>query len=463
MANKHSMDLTTGPVFKRLLAFALPLCISNLLQQLYHSADVIVVGKFAENATASLAAVGSTGQITNLLLLMFVGLSVGANVICANRVGSRDEEGFRRVIHTAMPLAFLSGLLLSVVGYFATPTLLRWMGSPEDVIGQATVYMQIIFLGQPGSLVYNFGSGIIRARGDTKRPMYILVCTGLVNVLLNLVFVIVFKMEAAGVALATIIAHYLSAIAILYVLFRKDGVYHMELSELRLDLSETVGIARVGIPSGLNGMVYSISNVIIVSTVNSLGSLSVAATSASTSVSAIGHVVPAAIATACVSFVGQNYGAKNFKRIERVLWCGVAMGAAFMTVVSLAFTLFPEFFLGLYTDDERIIWEGYPKLLMNNWGFILDTVNTVSTCCLRGMRYSSGPAVLNMAFVCGTRLIWTILVFPHLPQTLGYLCIAYPVSWGLSAIAMLIYFYRVKKIEERKLSSPEESGGLAGE
>ncbi len=448
MANKHGIDLTQGGVFKRLLVFAFPLCISNLLQQLYHSADVIVVGRFAKDATVSLAAVGSTGHITNLLLLLFVGLSVGANVICANRIGSKDEEGFRRAIHTAMPLAFLSGIFMAVAGYWAAPTLLRWMGSPEEVIGPATVYMQIVFLGQPGSLVYNFGSGILRSRGDTKRPMYILICTGLVNVLLNLVFVIVCGLDSAGVALATIIANYLSAVAILYFLFKKDGGYRMKFRELRVDLREAAAIARVGIPSGLNGMVYSISNVIITTTVNSLGSISIAATSASTSVSSIGHVVPAAIATACVSFVGQNYGAKNFKRIEKVLWCGILMGASFMAVVSTAFTIFPEFFLGLYTEDLRIIREAYPKLLLNNWGFVLDTVNTVSTCCLRGMRHSSGPALLNMFFVCGTRLIWTLLIFPFLPQTLGYLCIAYPISWGLSAIAMLIYFYKVKKNEE---------------
>ena len=278
--------------------------------------------------------------------------------------------------------------------------------------------------------------------------MYILICTGLVNVLLNLVFVIGFHMEAAGVALATIAAQYLSAAAILYLLFKKDGAYRMKISEMRIDLAETVGLARIGIPSGLNGMVYSISNVIIISTVNSLGSIAVAATSASTSLSSIGHVVPSAIATACVSFVGQNYGAKNFKRIEKAYWSAVLMGAVFMAAVSLAFTLLPEFFLGLYTDDIRIIQEAFPKLLMNNWGFILDVFGTTATCCLRGMRHSSGPAVLNMAFVCGTRLLWIFFVFPHLPQTLGYLCIAYPVSWGLSAIALLIYFYKVKKNEE---------------
>lgn len=455
MASRHSIDMTHGSVLNKLLIFALPLCLSNLLQQLYHSADVIVVGKFAADGVRSLAAVGATTSITNLLLHMFIGISAGANVICANRVGEKDEVGLRKLIHSAIPLAVICGLFLSVLGFLTAPTLLKWMGCPSDIIEEAALYMRIIFLGQPANIVYNFGAGILRAHGDTKRPMYILMVTGLVNVMLNLVFVIVFRLDAAGVALATISAHYLNASAILYILFRHDGEYRMSFADLRLDPKEVATIAKVGIPAGFNGIVYSISNVIIVSAVNSLGTVSVAATSASTSVSSIAHVVTTGISTACVSFAGQNFGAKNFKRIGKVYWCGTLLGLAFMALISLAFTLFPVFFLGLYTDDPEVIRTGFPKLMLNNWGYLFCVVGDMSNCCLRGMKHASGPTLANMLSVCIPRLIWVLGVFPCLPvQTLGTLCIAYPVSWFLCAVTMLVYFYKVKSLEEKRQMLP---------
>ncbi len=450
MTRKHGIDLTKGSVLKKLLVFAFPLCISSLLQSLYHSADVIVVGRFAEDGVRSLAAVGSTTSITNLLLHMFIGISAGVNVLCANRIGSKDEDGVQKLLHTAVPLAVLCGVVLGIFGFFMAPLVLKWMGCPSDVIAEATVYMQIIFLGQPANIVYNFGSGILRAHGDTKRPMYILMVTGLVNVLLNLLFVIGFHMDSAGVALATIAAHYLNAAAILYILFSGEGGYRMSLKRLRLDAKEVVNIAKVGIPAGLNGIVYSISNVIIVSTVNSLGTVAVAATSASTSVSSIPHTFCTSVSAACVSFAGQNFGAKNFKRIGKVYWWGIAISIVFMSAVSLAFTLFPGFFLGLYTDDLEVIRVAFPKLMLNNWGFLFSVIADISNGCLRGMKHASGPTLANMFTVCGTRLIWVLLVFPFLPQTLGMLCVAYPVSWFLCAAVMMVYFHTVKRMEEKK-------------
>jgi len=276
--------------------------------------------------------------------------------------------------------------------------------------------------------------------------------TGVVNVLLNLLFVVHYHLDSAGVAIATIVAHYLSAAAILYMLFQHSGEYKMRISELRLNFKEIRNITKVGIPSGLNGIVYSFSNVIIVTAVNSLGKLSVAATSASTSVSAIAHVVTTGIATAAVSFAGQNYGAKNFKRIEKGYRCGIFVGLVFISLVSLAFTLFPSFFLGLYTDDKEVIKVGFSKLMLNNWGYLFCVVADMSNCCLRGMKHASGPTLAKMLSVCVPRLIWTLVVFPFLPQKLGYLCIAYPVSWFLCAVTMCIYFYKVKGKEERKLA-----------
>lgn len=452
MARNYSMDMTKGSVFKKLLIFALPLCAANLLQQLYHSADMVVVGKFAEDGVKSLAAVGATNSVTNLLLHMFVGLSAGANVLCANRVGAKDKDGLERLIHSAVPLSALCGLLLAVLGFVMTPILLDWMNCPREVIKEAALYMRIIFLGQPASIVYNFGSGILRAHGDTKRPMYILMVTGFINVLFNLLFVIVFGLDTAGVALATILANYLSAAAVLYILFSQRGEYRMDFSKLRLEGREVKSIAKVGIPAGLNGIVYSFSNVIIVSSINELGKDVVAATSASTAVSAIAHTVCTAVATAAVSFSGQNYGARNFKRINKVYWNGVLISQTFMIAVCIAFTMFPSFFLGLYTDDAKVIRDAYPKLMLNNWGYLFCIFADMANCCLRGMKCTGGPTLANMLSVCVPRLIWVLLIFPFLPvQNLGTICIAYPLSWFLCAVTMLVYFHVVKRREERRL------------
>ncbi len=448
---RYSMDLTRGSVLKKLIVFAFPICLSNLVQQLYHTADVVVVGNFARNSTVALAAVGSTSHVTTLLVNLFVGLSVGANVLCSNRVGAGDREGNRRAIHTAIPLSLVCGLFISFVGFFLARPLLELMGSPADVIDQATLYMKIIFIGQPASIVYNFGSGILRAHGDTRRPMYILTLSGLANVLMNFVFVTVFHLDAAGVALATTVAHYLSAYLVLHILFHREGEYRMKFSEMRILPEEVKAIAKIGLPAGVNGMVYSISNVIIISTLNSLGSVSVAASSAATSVSSVIHTAGAGFATACTSFAGQNYGAGNLVRIRKLFWYSMLLVESIFLVICTTVTCFPEFFLRLFTSEEAVIREGIPKMLLNSWGYMLNLFAEVSNGCLRGMRRSNGPTLVNMATVCTTRLVWVIAVFPFLPvRNLGWLAVCYPVSWFVSGIGLFVYFSIVIRKEEKK-------------
>ncbi len=449
MAAKHSMDLTQGSVFKKLLVFAFPLWLATLVQQLYHAADVIVVGNFAENSTTALAAVGSTGSITSVILNLFLGLSAGASVVCANLYGARDKEKLRRAMTTALIGSTVGGILVCIIGLVFARPLLVLMGSPADVIDQATLYMKIIFLGKPAVLVYNTCSAIMRAHGESKRPMYILTTTGLANVGLNLVLVIGFHLDVAGVAIATIVAQYLSAIVAIYLLFHPMGEYRLKLSEFVFDKGEFVKILRIGVPAGINAMVFNLSNTVVISAVNGMGSVTVAAVSTATSVATLTYTIPSAFTTACISFSGQNYGARRFDRIDKCLWNGILIVETVFIAANIVLTMFPEFFLGFYTDNMDVIRTGIPKLYITSWGYLIYAVSEIANGCQRGFGKSMGPTVLNIIFVCGIRMAWVFFVFPHLEQNLVSLYICYPFSWACSAVAQLVSYYKARNKKMR--------------
>ena len=454
---KHSMDLTQGSVFKKLLIFAFPLWISSLIQQIYHAADVIVVGNFAENSTTALAAVGSTGSLTNLILNLFLGISAGASVRIANLYGARDRERLRKSMTTALISSLVGGLLVTLVGLLLARPLLLLMGSPEDVIDQATLYMQIIFLGKPAVLIYNTCSAIMRAHGESKRPMYILTLTGLVNVALNLVLVMCFHMDVAGVAIATITSQYLSAGVALYLIFHPLGEYRLNLSELVFDKKELGIILRIGVPAGVNAMVFNLSNAVVISAVNAMGSVTVAAVSAATSVSTLAYTIPSAFTTACISFAGQNYGARNFKRIDKCLWNGVLIVEVMFFCANLVLTLFPEVFLRLFTDNMEVIQTGIPKMYITSWGYMIYTVSEIANGCQRGFGKSVGPTILNIITICGIRIVWVLFVFPYLEQNLVSLYVVFPISWACSAVAQVTSYYRAR---DKKMRLAMEEGTL---
>ena len=457
MAGKHRMDLTEGSVLKKLIVFAFPLWLATLVQQIYHAADVIVVGNFAENSTTALAAVGSTGSLTSIILNLFLGISAGASVVCANLYGAKEHEKLRRSMTTALIAAGVGGVTVCVIGLVLARPLLLLMGSPEDVIDQATVYMQIIFLGKPAVLVYNTCSAIMRAHGESKRPMYILITTGLVNVFLNLILVIGFHMDVAGVAIATIVSQYLSAIVALYLIFHPLGEYHLGFSEFVFDKALFGKIMRIGLPAGLNAMVFNLSNTVVISAVNGMGSVAVAAVSAATSVATLAYTLPNAFTTACISFAGQNYGARKFKRIDQCLWLGVLLVEGVYLIVNVFFTLFPGFFLGLYTDNQEVISTAIPKMLITSWGYMIYTVSEIANGCQRGFGKSMGPTVLNMICVCGIRILWVILVFPMMKQNLVSLYVCFPLSWLASALAQVISYYKARN---KKIRLAKEQGLL---
>ncbi len=452
---KHSMDLTNGSVLKKLFIFAFPLWISSLIQQVYHAADVIVVGNFSADSTTALAAVGSTGSVTNMILNLVLGLSAGASVVCANLYGAREKERLRRAMTTALIASTTGGLVISVLGFVLARSLLVLMGSPLDVIDQATAYMQIIFLGKPAVMVYNTCSAIMRAHGEAKRPMYILTATGLVNVVLNLVLVINFHMDVRGVAIATITSQYLSAIVALYLMFHPMGEYRLKLSEFVFDKTEFSKIVRIGVPAGINAMVFNFSNAVVISAVNAMGSVTVAAVSAATSVATLAYTIPSAFTTACISFAGQNYGARKFKRIDQCLWNGIMIVEVMFFAANVVMTLFPEVFLRLYTDNMEVIRTGIPKMYITSWGYMIYAISEIANGCQRGFGKSMGPTVLNIICICGIRVAWVLFVFPHLEQNLISLYAVFPISWACSAVAQLISYYKARN---KKIRLAKEDG-----
>lgn len=451
MNKRHSIDFTTGSVPKKLILFTLPILASNILQHLYNAADRAVVGQFA--GKTALAAVGSTGSATTMLLNIFIGLAVGANIVNSNLLGAKKTDELRRSMHTSILLAIICGIVVMGIGIFVCEPLLRLMSCPDNVIDLATLYMRIYFCGVPGSLLYNFGAGILRTHGDSKRPMSILAVSGVINVLLNVVFVVVFHMSVAGVALATIISQYVSAIRVLGILFNPNGEYRLTFKELKLHKKELLSVLRVGLPCGLNGIVFSISNVVIQSTVNTFGDTLIAGNVAADGITAFIYQVIAASYSASVSFAGQCYGAGKIKRINRLLGTAVLLSSAVLTLLCGIMTIFPRPLLSIFNSDPNVIELGIPKMLIVGWGYVLYGVSETVLACLRGMRKTAVPTALNVFCVCVVRILWVWLIFPLRPTTtVLYLC--YPVTYVLSILALGIYYikvYRLLSPRERQL------------
>ena len=444
MKQAGTMDLTSGSVTKKFITFTLPIMLTLLLQHLYTVADRVVVGQFAENGKFALAAVGSTGSATTLFVNLFTGMAVGTNVICANKRGAKDEVGFAQCMHSSILLSVILGVGVSLLGLVFCKPLLMLMGTPEDVLELATLYMRICFLGIPASAVYNFGANIVRANGDTKRSMYILSLTGLINVGLNLVFVIGMHMSVAGVAIATITAQYISMIWMLWILFSPKGVYKMQLKKLKLHVPSLVAVARVGIPAGLNSMVFTCSNLILQSSLNTFGSIAIAGKTAAQDISTLAYQGIGASYLACTSFSGQCYGAKNYKRIDELLMKSAGVCWTYVILVAGLCTVFPKQLLGLFNSDPEVIRIGTGLLLINVWGYVLYTISEITLGCTRGMGRSTVPSILNFLGICVPRIIWIFCVFP-LNRDITFLYLCYPISWTISAILQIGYYLHIRK------------------
>lgn len=446
MSKKHSLDMTTGPFLGKILVFALPLILTGLLQLVYNTADVVVVGHFA--GRESLAAVGSTGSLVNLLLNVFIGLSTGSGVIAARYIGAGDSAAVHRCAHTAMTVGAICGVLVALLGYFMSGRFLVMMKAPEDVLGLATLYLKIYFLGAPGSLVFNFGASLVRAAGDTRRPLYILTFTGLINVALNLLLVIEFGLGVSGVAIATIVSQYISAVLIVILLLKSNTPCRIFPREMRIHKKELGEILAIGLPAGIQGSLFSISNVIIQSTVNSFGSVAMAGIAAGSNCDSYIYTCTNAVAQTTMTFSSQNLGAKKYENIRKVyalcliitVIIGVSMGAA-----GYAFRV-P--IIRLFSSDAEVIAIGADRLKLIMPFYFFCSLMDVGASQLRGMGRSLEPMIISLLGGCGIRILW-IFVFLPLAPTLTNLYWSYPISWIITFFAHLVFYFAIRNKVKR--------------
>lgn len=452
-SRNYEIDMCNGPLTRKIITYCIPLALSGILQLLYNAADIIVVGRFS--GPTALAAVGSTGSLINLIVNLLIGLSVGASVCVANFYGAGREKDVRETVHTAMLISVIGGVIVAVVGMVFAKTFLGWMGSPDDVIDQATLYLRIYFAGMPLTMAYNFASAIFRALGDTKRPLYYLAVSGLVNVILNLIFVIVFKMGVAGVATATVVAQAVSTTLIILCMIRSHSVIHLQRDMLRIHGDKLKEIVRVGLPAGLQGTIFSISNVLIQSSINSFGSIAIAGNSASSNLEGFMYTSMNSVYQAALSFAGQNMGARKYSRLKKVLCNCLAIVTGIGIGMGAIMYLFRYQLLGIYSSDMDVINFGIERLELFCLTYFTCGAMDVMVGQMRGMGYSIVPMIVSLVGVCGIRIVWIFTVFKA-SNSLLTLYMSYPVSWVVTlAVHFGTFLYVYRKVKQRTDGVPD--------
>lgn len=442
MKKSYEIDMCNGPILGKILVFSIPLMLSGILQLLFNAADVIVVGRYA--GSQSLAAVGSTTSLINLLVNVFIGLSIGVNVLVAQYYGAKKEQDANDTVHTAVSLSLVSGVILIFLGILAAKPLLELMGTPEDVIDKSVVYMRIFFAGMPATMLYNFGSAILRAVGDTKRPLYFLTIAGVINVVLNLFFVIALNMDVAGVALATVISQCVSAGMILLCLIQSDGCLKLKLKKLKIHKSKFRKILKIGLPAGMQGAVFSISNVLIQSSVNSFGSVAMAGNTASANIEGFIYNAMNAVYQTNLSFTSQNYGGRKYARINKILYTCIAVVSGVGLVLGLAAFAGGKTLLGIYSSDPEVLKFGMMRLAIFGTTYFLCGIMDTMVGSLRGIGASVLPMIVSLTGACAFRVLWIFTIFQW-NRTLTVLYLSYPVSWVITGIAHIICFVLLRK------------------
>lgn len=451
MSKQYQMDMCSGSVLKKLLLFSLPLMASGVLQLLFNAADIIVVGKFAGDN--SMGAVGSTSSLINLFTNLFVGLSVGVNVIAARAHGANSASDMHDTVHTSMLLSVICGAVLAVIGFILAPEMLILMNATENQLPLAVMYLRIYFLGMPAMMVYNFGGAILRAVGDTKRPLYFLTAAGVINVLLNLLFVIVLKMNVAGVALATVLSQCISAGLTVLCLIKDNTEIHLDLKQLKIRKRILFSVMRVGLPAGFQGTIFSLSNVVIQSSINLFGDTVVSGNSAASSVEGFIYMAMNTFHQAAISFTGQHMGAKKYPRIPKILVSSLLC----VTVTGLVFGwtafLLGRPLLGIYSNSSEVVDAGMVRLSIIATTYALCGMMDVMVGMLRGLGYSIMPMIVSLLGACGLRILWIATVFQipeyHSPRTV-YL--SYPMSWGITLLVHIICYVIVWRRLKRRES-----------
>ncbi|MBO4835958.1 MAG: MATE family efflux transporter [Lachnospiraceae bacterium] len=445
----RKMDMVHGSIWKKLLLFALPLAASSMLQQLFNSADLLVVGQFANSK--ALAAVGANGAIIHLLVNLFVGLSGGTNVLVSTFIGQDNKDGIRKTIHTSIMVAILGGILLGVVGQFIAKPVLTLMSTPEEILDLTAVYFRIYFAGMPFFMLYNFVSAIYRSKGDTKTPLFILAIAGVINVLLNLFFVIVCHLSVEGVAIATVVSNMISAFILLGLMMKDKSELGFRIKELQINGPILKRMFAIGIPGGLQGSAFSISNVIIQTAMNTLGSAAIAANTVAQTYESFCFFFCGAFGQASLSFVGQNYGAGNFPRCRETTRKALVLGMASAVILASIFAIFGHFFCRLYTPDEEVIRLAMYRLRIASIFCFLNGTDQVFSGALRVYGHTVLPAVISIVTICGTRLVMIYTIFRAMPSY-PLLVSMYPISWALSNVAILTAYMIILKKMKRTIN-----------
>lgn len=449
---KREYDLVTRPLLGKILLFSIPLILTSMLQLLYNAADLIVVGQFAgDEAESSMAAVSSTSSLVNLVTNLFIGFSTGALAVMAKWVGAKNETQADRVTHTSVLIGFIGGCIVGVVGFFLSETLLKAMQTPDDVLGKSTMYLEIFFCGMPFNLLYNFGSSILRACGDTKRPLLILSAAGVVNIALNLLFVAVFQMDVAGVAIATTISQFLSAVLVLFVLKKRKGYGHLDFKRIRLYKSALKDITTIGLPAGIQSTIFSFSNTLIQSSINEFGSTAMAGSGAAASIENFVYVSMNSVAQACLTFVGQNYGAHKKENLNLALFQCAAIATVFGLVLGIGAYLGADGLLYLYNKNPAVIEYGRERLAIVATTYFLCGLMEVLAASLRGVGRSVLPMITSIVGVCGGRILWIYTAFAA-ESDLTMLYLSYPVSWLFTVLGHFICWILVKKRVNRQMT-----------
>lgn len=449
--SRRNIDMLNGSLFRNVISYTIPIILTGLLQLLFNAADLIIVGQFC--GSLSVAAVGATGSITNLIVNLFIGISVGAGVVVAQSIGAGDDKKTHRTIHTAIPTALVGGVVLTIIGIGFSETFLRWMDTPENILPLSALYMKIYFAGIIFMMIYNFCSSILRAAGDTKSPLIFLTIAGVINVVLNVIFVTVFNLNVAGVALATTSSQGVSAILVLITLIKRTDSCKLYLSQIRFYKDEFVQLIKIGLPAGIQGSLFSISNVIIQSSINSFGDIVVSGNAAALNIEGFIYATLNAFHQTTLNFTGQNIGANQYKRAKKVflicLGCVLVIGLTMSTIV---YSLGPQLLSIYITDSPEAIEYGLVRMTCLFIPFSLLGLMDVSGGGLRGMGVSFAPMVISVLGVCGIRIGWIYTIF-QIPQfhTLEVLYLSYAISWGITFVAQTIAYFIAYNKRKRSL------------
>ncbi len=455
--HKHEIDMTSGSVLKKMLLFSFPLMGSSILQLLFNAADIIVIGRFAGDN--SLAAVGATASLINLLVNLFVGLAIGANVLTARYYGAKRDADISQTVHTSIALSIVCGAGLAIIGILISKPILAMMGTPDEVLPLSTIYMQIYFAGMPAMMIYNFGSAVLRAKGDTARPLMYLAIAGVLNVGLNMFFVISLKMDVAGVAAATSISQCLSAFLVLRCLSREPDAFKLERKLLRIHGHKLKIILQIGLPAGFQGVLFALSNVIIQSSINSYGKYVMAGSAASSNLENFTYFAMNAFYQAAISFTSQNVGAGKYERVKKILICAVSCAAVTGITIGNLTYLFGTPLLGIYSKSALVVQEGLKRMMYICIPYFLCGVMDAMTGMIRGLGYAILPMIVSLLGACVLRIIW-ILTVCQLPafHHVEFVYASYPVTWAITTTAHIICYVIITKKIKKSIELQQEMG-----